>query len=235
MSAVLIFAACEKPVDEDRQRDIFYTVSENASLSIIGGDATTVHLATEAEWEELLDRFCNEARNGEQVMFCSRQNGTQQAKGKASESPSSISTSNRDELKAWMKEMEKSGKTVIVTYDDGNGTWNGMAYVNLASQDVQAEMQTLTGELAFIPTPALSNPTMGGLVWALNVDDDTTLIITIQGMMLWFDTDTPDGNMEMLQGYVATISGLVSQHTDLNGNTFLSIDMNPSDDGIYTF
>ena len=60
LAAVICFAACEKNNEMRHERDIVYTVAE---------ETTTVHLATEAEWQALLDRFCDYAEDGSEVTF----------------------------------------------------------------------------------------------------------------------------------------------------------------------
>lgn len=239
LAAVLTLAACEKEkvtVNESAaiERDIFYTVSDNPSFAVLGGDGVSTHLTGEAEWEALLDQFCEYARSGEQVMFCSTRHSTQ-AKSGNSNVPTSITTSDREELKAWMKAMEAAGKTVIVNYDDGTGTWNGMAYANMGPNDPQAEAQTYSGVLAFVPTPALADPPMDGTVMALQVDAATTYIITVHGMMMWFDGESTSDIMELLQGSQATFTGVADTHTDLNGNTFLILDLEVPEDGVIEF
>lgn len=213
--------SCEKENSEsnNQTREIFYTVSEHSALSVF--DGTTVRLTTEAEFDALLDRFCDYTQSGEQVMFV----GTRpsQMKGNASDTPTTISTSDREELKAWMKEMEKAGKTVRVTYD--NGTWNGTAYVNLGQDDTQ-QAQLYTGTLDFVPTPVLEEPPLGGSVWAMHVGNDSTLIITVHGMMMWNENETPTDDMALLIGAEVILEGVVNTHTDLNGDTFLTLDIN---------
>ena len=213
--------SCEKENSEsnNQTREIFYTVSEHSTLSVF--DGTTVRLTTEAEFDALLDRFCDYTQSGEQVMFV----GTRpsQMKGNASDTPTTISTSDREELKAWMKEMEKAGKTVRVTYD--NGTWNGTAYANLGQDNMQ-EPQLYTGTLAFVPTPVLEEPPLGGSVWAMHVGNDSTLIITVHGMMMWNEQETPDENMSILIGAEMVLEGVVNTYTDLEGNSFMTLDIN---------
>ncbi len=213
--------SCEKENSEsnNQTREIFYTVSEHSALSVF--DGTTVRLTTEAEFDALLDRFCDYTQSGEQVMFV----GTRpsQMKGNASDTPTTISTSDREELKAWMKEMEKAGKTVRVTYD--NGTWNGTAYANLGQDNMQ-EPQLYTGTLAFVPTPVLEEPPLGGSVWAMHVGNDSTLIITVHGMMMWNEQETPDENMSILIGAEMVLEGVVNTYTDLEGNSFMTLDIN---------
>lgn len=213
--------SCEKENSEsnNQTREIFYTVSEHSALSVF--DGTTVRLTTEAEFDALLDRFCDYTQSGEQVMFV----GTRpsQMKGNASDTPTTISTSDREELKAWMKEMEKAGKTVRVTYD--NGTWNGTAYINLGEDSMQ-ETRMYSGTLAFVATPVLETPPLGGSVMALQVNADSTLIITVHGMMMWNEQETPDENMSILIGAEMVLEGVVNTYTDLEGNSFMTLDIN---------
>jgi hypothetical protein len=122
LAFVLTLAACNKDKDELRQeRDIVYTVAE---------ETTTVHLTTEAEWQQLLDRFCDYAEDGSEVTFYN-------ANHKAAKSPTkeavTYSTTNREEMKRWMAQMEDEGMTVTVTYDPATGTWNGTAYATAPS------------------------------------------------------------------------------------------------------
>lgn len=210
----------EKVTGSDEQsviRDIYYAVGP----SFLSG--SSAHLTTEAEWDALLDNFCNFAKEGEQVIFCGENHP--QAKGNNSDTPTSITTTDREELKVWMKEMEKAGKTVRVIYNEGNGTWNGTAYANLGQDNMQ-EPQLYTGTLAFVPTPVLEEPPLGGSVWAMHVGNDSTLIITVHGMMMWNENETPTDDMALLIGAEVILEGVVNTHTDLNGDTFLTLDIN---------
>lgn len=210
----------EKVTGSDEQsviRDIYYAVGP----SFLSG--SSAHLTTEAEWDALLDNFCNFAKEGEQVIFCGENHP--QAKGNASDTPTTISTTDREELKVWMKEMEKAGKTVQITYNEDNGTWNGRAYANLGQNNSQ-EPQMYTGTLDFVSTPVLEEPPLGGSVWAMHVGNDSTLIITVHGMMMWNENETPTDDMALLIGAEVILEGVVNTHTDLNGDTFLTLDIN---------
>ena len=119
LSAVLMFSACN-PDPVEIERDITYTVDTQT---------TTVHLKTDAEFDALLDRFCNYAESGSTVTFY---NSGLQAAGstKGAKEAVTYSTTSRQDMKQWMRRMEAEGKTVTVTYDSGTGTYNGMAYAN---------------------------------------------------------------------------------------------------------
>ena len=217
ISVIGMVACNDEPTEVRHERKVFYTVSESAGLPTFSG--TTVHLTTDSEWDALLDHFCDYAQNGNQVTFCSSVSGSQ-AKSQSKDTPTSITTADREELKSWMKEMEKAGRTVQVTFDEDNGTWNGRAYANLGEEEVQ-ETQTYSGTLVFVPAPVLEVPPIGGVVWAMQVNADSTLIITLHGMMMW--TDSIDDNMRLLQGAMMTLDGAAGTYTDLENNTFMTI------------
>ncbi len=128
LAAVLCLTACEKnPVSSDKQRDITYTVTtvgtQRAASAV--DKTTTVHLETEAEWQELLDRFCDYTEEGSEVTFY---NANHKVTKSATKDAATFSTTSREEMKRWMAQMEDEGKTVTVTYDPATGTWNGTAY-----------------------------------------------------------------------------------------------------------
>ncbi len=116
LAFVLTLAACNKDKEELRhERDIVYTVAE---------ETTTVHLATEAEWQQLLDRFCDYAEGGSSVTF----RNAKSANKSATKEAITYSTTDREEMKRWMAQMEDEGKTVTVSYDPSSGTYHGEAY-----------------------------------------------------------------------------------------------------------
>ncbi len=118
LSAVLTLVACDKDKEAPRhERDIVYTVAEQTT--------TTVHLTTEAEWDALLDRFCDYAEEGSEVTFYNANHKTTKS---ATKEAVTYSTTDREAMKRWMAQMEDEGKTVTVTYDPATGTWNGTAY-----------------------------------------------------------------------------------------------------------
>lgn len=137
LAAVLMMAACEKDNGNlDFERDIVYTVD---------GEKHDVHLTTNNEFDALLDRFCDYAEGGSIVTFYRL--GTQPSRlhasgtlahPKAAETAAHpakdaehYSTTSREEMKRWMRQMEDEGKTVTVTYNSSSGTWNGTAYANV--------------------------------------------------------------------------------------------------------
>lgn len=132
LAAVLCcLTACEKNQESsDKQRDITYTVSPGTQTphrqDAENPAPVTVHLTTEAEWQQLLDHFCDYAEEGSSVTF----RNAQSANKSATKEAVTYSTTDREEMKRWMAQMEDAGMTVTVTYDPATGTWNGTAYAN---------------------------------------------------------------------------------------------------------
>ncbi len=137
LAVVLLLAAC-KPDSIGTVRDITYFLSDNSEFSEFSEQpqTTTVHLETEAAWQELLDRFCDWAEEGSVVTFY---NGTQASSLRAqfpsqagslrtTKETTTFSTTDREAMKRWMARMEDEGMTVTVSYDPATGTWNGTAY-----------------------------------------------------------------------------------------------------------
>lgn len=232
LMGIMGLVGCEKEstITESRQEyDIFYTVSNNTTTSLLNGNSTAIHLSSESELDTLLDHFCDLSRENGQVMFCSTQPSQSQSKSRISDTPSTITTSDREELKEWMKEMERIGKTVVVTFDEGNNTWNGTAYAHLNHHNAAAAPQSYEGTLCFVNTPAVDSPAPGGTVWALSTDNDT-LILTIQGMMLWNESVTPE--MMLLNGMDFSAEGTAYANTDMDGETFMSLEISESENVI---
>ena len=114
LAFVLTLAACNKE-NLRHERDIVYTVAEQT--------ATTVHLATEAEWQQLLDHFCDYAEGGSSVTFRNAKSSNKSPTKDAT----TFSTTDREEMKRWMAQMEDEGMTVTVTFDPATGTYSGSA------------------------------------------------------------------------------------------------------------
>lgn len=227
IAAAVSLAACHDKATNGEMtmgRDIYYTVAEDPVMAVFGGEGTSVHLNTEAEWDTLLDRFCRYAEQGGQVMFCGSHRAT--AQGPSSKAPSSIVTADREKLKGWMKEMEKAGRTVVVTYDEGNGTWSGVSYANLGPQDEEAAEQTLTGSIAMADIPALADMPQSGAVLALRTADGSTYIVTMQGMMFWVENPEDCLLPEDLQ---LTMTGVASSFTDQDGESFTTLEVSEID------
>lgn len=130
VATALLSVGCTKCYwPEDTVRDITYTIAPAAS-AIDNATTTTIHLETEAEWQELLDRFCDYAEEGSEVTFY---NANQIATKSATKDATTFSTTDREEMKRWMAQMEDAGMTVTVSYDPNTGTWNGTAYATAPS------------------------------------------------------------------------------------------------------
>ncbi len=124
LTAVLLTVGCTKCWwPEDTVRDITYTVAPAAATDG-NSTTTTVHLTTDAEFDALLEQFCNYAESGSTVTFYNSVPSGLPARKTAT----TFSTTSREEMKRWMARMEDEGMTVTVTYDPATGTWNGTAY-----------------------------------------------------------------------------------------------------------
>ena len=209
LAAVLTLAACEKEGNR-HERDIVYTVAEQTT--------TTVHLTTEAEWDALLDQFCDYAEDGSSVTF---RNANRTTKSTTKEAVT-YSTNNRDEMKRWMAQMEAEGKTVTVTYDSQTGTWNGTAYTN-APQPPQ-EGNCYTGELVTIPRDYYQdNPTYP--YWGLKVSEDSIFRLARGGVYLTTDHELTVDDTVYHRGDIVTLCGTLFTYWDQYEDYFvLSLD-----------
>ena len=191
VAATLALTACNKDKEEMRhERDIVYTVDETT---------TTVHLKSEAEFDALLDRFCDYAEGGSTVTFYNANRATKSA----SKDAVTYSTTSREEMKAWMRRMEDEGKTVTVTYNSESGTYSGMAYAT-APQQEGCYTGVLVNQVDNL-YPLISQPAN---VMALQVSDDCTMVIDSNGF--FFNEGTLEVNGVLYHvGDTVTICGEV--------------------------
>lgn len=214
---VLMFAACNK----ENERDITYIVAENT---------TTVHLKTDAEWDALLDRFCDYVESGSSVTFY---NTTRANKGSAAKEATSYSTTNREAMKRWMKQMEEEGKTVTVTYNPNTGTYNGTAY---ATAPQTQPIEIFKGVVTEVLSPQMvSGSTPSEYLWALQDESGRTLIIATDGQ--WYvnrpisGVYTHSGRLrfhyyeEYSIGDTVTFRGSVQTKHDCFNNEFLQLNL----------
>ena len=219
LAATVGMASCgpDKPEESPVVRQIIYAV---------GGEESQTTLRSEAEWDELLDRFCDYAAEGNEVAFynLTLQGPVPAAKGTPLiKDATTIATSDRTELKAWMKQMEKAGKTVNVTYDDNTGVWHGMAYATAPNPQPTMEGPVHTGVLTAVPMPALAEATFPLMVWALVTADDSTLILMRGGMVLTADMETVG---EYAAGDTLTLYGPLASSEDIYGQPVYFLDLN---------
>lgn len=211
LAAVLMFAACKpEPVELLQERSIIYTVDNNRY---------EVNLKTDAEFDALLERFCDYAENGHRLSFHSTKHSV---KGQGSKEASTFSTSSREEMKAWMRRMEDAGKTVTVIYNSETGTYNGLAYTPAPSQN-----GCYNGLVISVPTPIMhSGENLPAMVVALQISADSTLIISDNGR---FGEDLCDTNFVSYMGDTVTLCGTLMTVLDYNGNTFLALEIGGGD------
>jgi hypothetical protein len=213
-ATTLIFASCKKdPVNQidnnnSNTRVIVYS---------IGGEEERITLNNDSEWDALLDAFCGDAQNGDAVVFYNINNQPHfGAKTMcAPKSVSTFSTTSREKMKEWMKQMEKEGKTVNVTYDNNSGTWNGTAYATIPT--IQSS-DCHTGIITCVEMPATSeDPTSSDMVAALRINEDTTLILVNEGKMMVCIGDAPEDTI--------TLCGTIETYQDINDNEYLVLDI----------
>lgn len=207
LAIVLMAASCEKtelpvtpdnnggngggggnPITETTKRVVVYAVGDNESR---------LTLSSDDEWEALLEQFCHYAETGNTVTFYNIE--THHTKATESKESPSITTADREELKRWMKAMEKEGRTVRVTYDTEGGTWHGEAYATAPANNTQG---VLIGTWRFncmvvthydqngqLLNSDLYAPEENSGTWYYTFADDGTLTVTIQGMDGTIGTD----------------------------------------------
>ena len=212
LTAVLMFAACGKNEEEVRhERDIVY---------IVDADRHDAHLKTNAEFDALLDRFCDYAEGGSTVTFY---NVGRQDAGvpKGTKEATTFSTTSREEMKAWMRQMEDEGKTVTVTYDPSTGTWNGTAYANAPHPQ---EGDCYTGRLVYIQRDYYSDYPQYSY-WGLKVSEDSIFRLAKGGVYLTtnnplvIDSITYRAGENM--GETVTICGALSLQWDAYSDYFV--------------
>lgn len=233
LAATLCLAACEKNNESTalRERDITYTVAggTQATNQRDGvAQSTTVHLTTAAEWEALLERFCNWAEEGSTVTFYGTQaplpaKGGQSQAGsmRTTKDATTFSTTDREAMKRWMAQMEDAGKTVTVSYDSESHTWHGTAYAT-AQQPQQGDCYT--GVLVSVGNPAVGFIVPPGIVAALRISDDSTLIIAMDGQ--WFWNGLVLDGVTYSDGDTLTLCGTVQTMHDYYGNVFFVLELN---------
>lgn len=209
-------AACEHDTDEGtraQERVIVYAVGHEEGRKSVKDDA---------EWNALLDQFCSYAQGGSEVIFYNTATAQAPTKGTRTmmKEVTTYSTTSREEMKAWMKDMEKAGKTVSVKYNTETGTWSGTAYVNAPYHEDVSE--SYTGILALVDMPPVTDPVISRQVAALVVSEDSVLFIVKDGYLCTSVEVFTDGQHP---GEEATLSGELKEMQDINGNGFLVLDI----------
>lgn len=215
-AAVLTMVACEKDNEKpvNHERDITYTIAPAAS-AIDNATTTTIHLETEAEWQELLDRFCDYAEEGSEVTFY---NANHKVTKSATKDATTFSTSDREAMKRWMAQMEDEGLTVTVTYDPATGTWNGTAYAN-APQPPQ-EGDCYTGQLVYIQRDDYSDYPQYSY-WGLKVSEDSIFRLSKNGVFLTTDNPLSIDDTVYHMGETVTLCGALSLCWDALSDYFV--------------
>ena len=224
-AAMLCATACQKidktdPIYANQSCTIVYTIDNSESRTL---------LKSESEWDALLNQFCNYAEEGKSVTFHnlnSHITDVYTSKGfipsKEGTTPTSITTSNREELKAWMRKMEQAGKTVNITYDRNSGVWSGRAYANANMNEDTTVYTTFHGVITSYSLTGIYIPSLPYLnVMALYVNADTTLLLVRNNYLIEAET-----GLESYQiGDTATLSGQLMVIEDLDSTPLLVLDI----------
>ena len=215
IAAVLTMAACEKNNEKpvNHERDITYTIAP-ATSAIDNATTTTIHLETEAEWQELLDRFCDYAEEGSEVTFY---NANHKVTKSATKDATTFSTSDREAMKRWMAQMEDEGLTVTVTYDPATGTWNGTAY---ATAPQPQEGDCYTGVLVYVQQDYYSDYQQYSY-WGLKVSEDSIFRLSKNGVFLTTDNPLSIDDTVYHMGETVTLCGALSLCWDALSDYFV--------------
>ena len=172
--AVIALTGCKKELPlEELQEEARQGVRHERTITYTVADSTTtVHLKTDAEFDALLERFCGYAQEGSEVTFYNANRASTGAKD-----VTNYSTTSREEMISWMRQMEDAGMTVTVTYDRETDTWHGTAYATAP----QPQGRCYTGVLVSIPTEGYEiYGYMEYPYWGLKINEDTVLRTTKQ-------------------------------------------------------
>ena len=200
--------------ESDLHRTVVYTVA---------GTEQSATLKTDAEWDALLDDLCSFAEQEGQIAFYSIT--TPSTTPRSTKEKSTFTTTDRLEMKEWMKEMEKQGKTVNVVYDKETGVWNGTAYAGMGGQNIQ-QGQEYRGRLSAVEVPSIHMPQESHVakVWALVVNEDSTLLLAVSGQLLPVLDEDDEFGLALIEEAEAMLYGVVSQHESADGS-FLVLEL----------
>ena len=221
MAAVVAFAACNKnddvrPTVRPTPTGVPEVQNERTIVYAVGHSEGRTTLKTDSEWDAMLDRMCTMAAEGNTVTFYNM-GARANAKGVTKEEVR-FTTGDRQEIKEWMKEREKEGMTVSVSYDDKTGQWSGVAHASAAIR--QDLVDCYAGYITCVEMPATGDPMMdGALVPALVTADSTVMILKKDGYIMMCGGQIGDDGLEM------ALCGTLTICQDLAGNDYLVLDI----------
>ena len=195
------FVACEK--DNPNNNSVGNDLVERVIVYTVGDKENRVSLKTEAEWDNTIDQLCDQVQSGNEISFYNISHATLYQKNKRDGAKESrtIRTANREEIKHWMKEMERQGLTVRVSYDNVSGSWHGEAYT---TAPVNNTMSTILGTWHFKRT-VVSQLDTDGHLYNSNVYEPES-----NGGSMYY-TFSSDGTITLtinsMDGFTATDNG----------------------------
>ena len=210
--------ACNKNNDTNHTCIVVYTIDSHEGRTTVKNDM---------EWDQLLNRFCDYAHEGKSVTFynlSSHPSDLYASKGTTQNNePTTYTTRDREAMKAWMRRMEQSGKTVNVTYDRTTGIWSGRAY---ATASIESDTNSCySGVITTISLTGLAaSPLSGVSVLALQINTDTTFIL-MRNNQLFLEEEVNEYTI----GDTATLCGEVHMIEDLADSPILVLDITTND------
>ena len=217
MAAVVAFAACNKNDDvRPTPTGVPEVQNERTIVYAVGHSEGRTTLKTDSEWDAMLDRMCTMAAEGNTVTFYNM-GARANAKGVTKEEVR-FTTGDRQKMKEWMKEREKEGMTVSVSYDDKTGQWSGVAHASAAIR--QDLVDCYAGYITCVEMPATGDPMMDGALGpALVTADSTVMILKKDGYIMMCGGQMGDDSMEM------ALCGTLTTCQDIAGNDYLVLDI----------
>ena len=223
MAVMLCTSACTKPEETIGSNNGGSTIPvENKRIIVytVDSDEGARNLQTDSEWDAMLDLFCEYAVEGKVVKFYNMSTQTRYSKnGSASKDATTFTTRDRQEMKDWMKTMEKAGKTVCVSYDPNSGTYYGSAYATLPYTLNMSNCYT--GVMECVEVPETDDYTLSDMVPALRISEDSVLILIKDGYTMVCGGDMEEDTI--------TLCGTVETRHDIHGDSYLVLDISAAD------
>lgn len=114
---LLAVAGCQK--ENTTNLDTSFSSTETVMYYQTGSTSGYVAISSDTAWDLFLEQMLALAREGYQVSFSS----SQLAQEHATKDIVTFSTTNKDEAKAWSKQMANDGYTVTINYDTKTGVY----------------------------------------------------------------------------------------------------------------
>lgn len=147
---MLAFSACDKHNNNQNGNEDNNNPKERVIVYMVEQTENRQNLETEGEWDVLLDMLCDQAMKGHEVTFYNMNPTTYLTKkdAKGTKAAKTFSTTDRDEMKAWMKKMEEEGHTGTLTAVGTDENGNPINYQIVFTYDDDDDTITINYEIA---------------------------------------------------------------------------------------